>query len=130
MKLFRLLFVFLFAASGVAFADHDHAHSHGHGNNPMHGGVVTEVKDVDYELVAKPESLQLHLRNHGTPISVAGGSAKATLLAGSEKQELELKPAGNRFEYAGMVKATKGAKVVVVVNLPGKPAATARFVLK
>jgi HME family heavy-metal exporter len=34
------------------------------------------------------------------------------------------------FGRKGAVKATKGAKVVVVVNLPGKPAATTRFVLK
>ena len=34
-------------ASVTAFAagDHDHAHDH----KPLHGGVVTEVRDVDYE---------------------------------------------------------------------------------
>jgi hypothetical protein len=130
MNLFRWLPILFVAVSGIALADHDHAHSHGHGENPMHGGVVTEVKGVDYELVVKPDSIQLHLRIHGNPIAVAGGSARATVLVGAEKQEVELKPVGERFEYSGAVKATKGAKVVVVVNLPGKPAATARFVLK
>ena len=130
MNLFRLLPILFVAVSGAALADHSHSHSHGHGENPVHGGVVTEVKDVDYELVAKPDLVQLYLRNHGTPIVVAGGNAKATILAGAEKQEVELKAAGDRFAYSGAVKATKGAKVVVVVNLPGKPAAIARFVLK
>ena len=38
-------------ASVTAFAagDHDHAHDH----KPLHGGVVTEVRDVDYELVVQ-----------------------------------------------------------------------------
>lgn len=129
MKLFRLLSVFLFAASGVAFADHDHAHSHGHGNNPMHGGVVTEVKDVDYELVAKSDSLRLHVRDHGQPVDVSKASAKATLLTGAEKKEVEMKPAGAFLEARGVFK-TAGTKVVVLVSQPGKPAVTARFVLK
>jgi ABC-type nickel/cobalt efflux system permease component RcnA len=40
-------------AAGTAHAageKHDHAHEH----KPLHGGVVVEVKDMDYELVAKP----------------------------------------------------------------------------
>jgi hypothetical protein len=39
--------------AGSAFAagdKHDHAHEH----KPLHGGVVVEVKDMDYELVARP----------------------------------------------------------------------------
>lgn len=40
------------ALAGSAFAagdKHDHAHEH----KPLHGGVVVEVKDMDYELVDK-----------------------------------------------------------------------------
>ena len=51
-----------FALAGAAHAadKHDHAHEH----KPLHGGVVVEVKDVDYELVAKPTTIQIHVRDH------------------------------------------------------------------
>ena len=40
--------------AGTAFAAD--GHDHGHAHKPLHGGIVTEVKDVDYELVAKPRA--------------------------------------------------------------------------
>ncbi len=104
---------------------HDHAHAH----KPLHGGVVVEVKDIDYELVAKPDTIQLHVRDHGKPADVSKASAKVTLLTGSEKQEVELKPAGDRLEAAGSFKIGPGTKAVAVVTIGGKPA-TARFSLK
>ncbi len=119
----------LIAISGAAWAagdKHDHAHEH----KPLHGGVVVEVKDVDYELVAKPTVIQLHLRDHGKPADVSKASAKLTLLSGTEKQEVELKPVGDKLEAAGSFKVAAGTKAVVVVTQPGKPASTARFSLK
>ena len=44
-----------------------HAHGDEHSHTPHHGGVVTEVGDMDYELVAQPERITLHLRDHGKP---------------------------------------------------------------
>jgi len=105
---------------------HDHAHEH----ESMHGGVVVEVKDLDLELVAKPEVIQLHLRDHGKPVDVANGSAKLTLLSGANKQDVELKPSGDRLEAKGSFKVGAGTKLVAVVTLPGKPSTTARFTLK
>jgi hypothetical protein len=64
-------------AGSAAFAagdKHDHAHEH----KPLHGGVVVEVKDMDYELVAKPTVIQLYLRDHGKPADVSKASAKLT----------------------------------------------------
>lgn len=116
-------------AAGSAFASgpkHDHAHDH----KPLHGGIVVEVKDIDYELVAKATTIQLHLRDHGKAMDVAQATAKLTLLSGTEKQEVELKPAGSKLEANGTFKVAPGTKVVVVVNLPDKPATTARFALK
>jgi hypothetical protein len=60
---------------------------------------------------------------------VSGASAKITLLSGAEKQEAELKPAGDRLEAAGSFKVGPGTKAVVVVTAKGKPS-TARFTLK
>jgi nitrogen fixation protein FixH len=97
---------------------------------PFHGGVVSETKAFDVELVAKPTLLQLHLRDHdGKPLAVAQASAKLTLLAGTEKQEVELKPVGDKLEATGSFKVGPGTKAVAVVTVAGKPS-TARFTLK
>jgi len=56
---------------------------------------VVEVKDIDYELVATPTLIQLHLRDHGKPADVSRASDKLTLLTGTEKPQVELKPVGD-----------------------------------
>ncbi|MDP1792061.1 MAG: hypothetical protein Q8L12_15950, partial [Methylibium sp.] len=98
-------------------------------HTPLHGGVVVEVKDIDYELVAKPTVIQLHLRDHGKPADVSKATARLTLLTGTEKQELELKPAGDRLEATGSFKVGPGSKAVAVVTVAGKPS-TVRFAWK
>ena len=128
MKKHALLASIAIALAIPAFAageKHDHAHEH----KPMHGGVVVEVKDMDYELVAKPTSIQLFLRDHGKAADVSKATAKVTLLTGTEKQEVELKPAGDKLEATGSFKVGPGTKAVAVVTVAGKPA-TARFTLK
>ena len=128
MKTPTVLASLALALAGSAFAaddKHDHAHEH----KPMHGGVVVEVKDMDYELVAKATTIQLFLRDHGKTADVSKATAKVTLLTGTEKQEVELKPAGDRLEATGSFKVGPGTKAVAVVTVGGKPA-TARFTLK
>ncbi len=129
MKTQTLIAGLTLALTTAAFAaggKHDHAHDH----KPLHGGVVVEVKDIDYELVAKPSLIQLHLRDHGKPTDVSKASAKLTLLSGTEKQEVELKPVGGKLEAAGTFKVGPGTKVVALVTVAGKPAGTVRFALK
>ena len=123
----------LFAAialtlAGSAFAAGDH-HRAGDDHKPMHGGIVVATKLMDYELLAKPTVIHLYLRDHGKAADLSKASAKLTLLTGTEKQELELKPAGDRLEATGSFKVGPGTKAVVVVTVAGK-ASTARFVLK
>lgn len=125
MKSIQLVATLVLAVSATAYAAEDH----GHQIKPLQGGVVSVVKDIEYELVAKPDTLQLHLRDHGKPVDVSQASAKLTLLAGSEKQEVELKPAGDRLEAKGSFKVAANTKVLAVVALAGK-SSTARFVLK
>ncbi|MGB4064062.1 MAG: hypothetical protein WBK19_09585 [Azonexus sp.] len=127
MKPIHLLAAVVFSLSGNAFAADGHEHSHEH--KPLHGGVVSEAKDVDYELVAKPDLIQLHLRDHGKSVDVSKSNAKLTILVGTDKQEVELKPAGQQLEAKGSFKVNNG-KVVALVSLPGKAPATVRFVLK
>jgi hypothetical protein len=128
MKTQALLAIFALALAGTAFAagdKQDHAHEH----KPLHGGVVVEVKDMEYELVAKPTVIQLYLRDHGKPADVSKATAKVTVLTGTKKQEVELKPAGDKLEAAGSFKVGPGTKAVAVLTVGGKPA-TARFTVK
>ena len=110
MKFAQLLTVLALSTSGASFAADKHDHDHGHEHKPMHGGVVVEVKDMDYELVVKPDVLQLYLRDHGKPADISKTSAKLTLLSGSDKQEVELKPAGDKLEAKGSFKTTASTK--------------------
>jgi hypothetical protein len=128
MKLPALIVTIALAAAGIAHAageKHDHAYEH----KPLHGGVLVEVRGMDYELVAKPAVIQLYLRDHGKPADVSKASAKVTLLTGTEKQEIELKPAGDKLQATGTFNVGAGTKAVAVVTVAGKPV-TARFALK
>jgi hypothetical protein len=124
MKTQALIASIAFALAGSAFAAGDK-----HDHKPLHGGVVVEVKDMDYELVAKPTMIQLHLRDHGKAADLSKATAKLTLLTGTEKQEVELKPAGDKLEATGSFKVGQGTKAVAIVTVAGKPS-TARFTLK
>jgi hypothetical protein len=108
-----------------------HAHGDDHSHAPLHGGVVTEVGDMDYELVAQPERITLHLRDHGKPAKTEGASARLTILSGSDKTEATLTPAAaGTLEAKGQFKVAPGTKVVALVTLPGKKAANVRFAVK
>lgn len=94
------------------------------------GGVFVEGKEADYELVAKPASVQLYVFDHGKLRDVSKASAKVTLLTGSEKQDVELKPAGDKLEATGTFRVGPGTKAVAVVTDGGKTLGAARFTLK
>jgi hypothetical protein len=124
MKFRTFLITSSLLLSGLVWAgpnDADH--------KPMHGGILTTVKDIDYELVANPTTLRLYVRDHGKAVDVSKASAKLTLLTGAEKQEIDLKPSGEKLEATGSFKVVSGAKAVAVLSIGGKQS-TARFVLK
>jgi hypothetical protein len=98
-----------------------------HGHDPQFGGVVVETKAGDLEIVAKPDTLQIYISDHGKAVKLEGAKARVTLLNGSEKSEATLAPAGDKFEAKGNFKVAKGTKGIAVVTLAGKPPATARF---
>ena len=132
MKTTRHLFAALALAAlatTVAHAAGDHGAGHDH--KPQHGGIVAEANDMDYELVAQPDTLTLYLRDHGKPAKTEGVSAKLTLLNGTEKSEAVLAPSGEgKLEAKGAFKVAAGTKVVALVTLPGKKAANVRFAVK
>lgn len=125
-RICAVMLVLGMATAGIGWG----ADSKGHRHEPKHGGVLTEIKDVDYELVARAEVIRLYLSDHGKSLDLAGASAKLTLLTGSEKSETTLLPAGDRLEARGAFKIASGTKIVAVVIRPGKAAQTVRFAIK
>jgi hypothetical protein len=124
MKLASIL-----AAAAVALAAPAFAQKDDHGK-PKHGGVFVETKALDFEIVAKPDVLQVYVADHGKPVKLDGAKGKVTLLNGSEKTEVDLAPAGDKLEAKGSFKVAKGTKGIASVTLAGKSAATARFEVK
>lgn len=119
----------ILATAIAAFSSIANAGPGGHEHAPKHGGIVVEVKDVDYEVVAKADTLQIYARDHGKPVKIEGGKAKVTLLNGSDKTEIELLPVGDKLEAKGSYKVARGTKGVAMVTLGGKTNAV-RFEIK
>lgn len=112
-------------SSAAAFAQKKDDH-----NTPKHGGIWVETKALDFEIVAKPDLIQVYVGDHGKPVKLDGAKGKVTLLNGSEKTEVDLAPVGDKLEAKGSFKVTKGTKGIASVTLAGKSAATARFEVK
>ena len=109
--------------------DDSHKHSEKE-HKPHHGGVVSIVGHHEFELVAKADSITLHVTNDEKPVATKGGNANVTLLSG-DKAPVKLEPAGeNRFEAKGNFKVVAGTKVLATVTLPGKKAEQIRFTTK
>ena len=123
MKLQTVLVAAVIAVGAPAFAQKD---VHG----PKHRGIFVETKALDFEIVAKPDTIQVYVADHGKPVKLDGAKGKVTLLNGSEKSDVELVPAGDKLEAKGAFKVAKGTKGIASVTLAGKPAATARFEVK
>ncbi len=103
----------------------------GHDHGPKHGGVAREVKSITYELVARGDSLTLHVSDHGKPVSTAGAKAEVALYTGNEKTVVALEPAGdNRMAATGSFKVGVGVRAALSVTLAGKPQARANYNLK
>ena len=117
-------------ASLVAIAATSAIAGSGHDLKPRFGGVVVETKVGDVEIVAKPDSIQIHISDHGKAVKLEGAKAKVTLLNDAEKSEVELIPAGDKLEAKGTFKVAKGTKGIALVTLAGKPTTTARFEIK
>ena len=114
-------------AAPTAFA----AGGHGDDHKPKFGGIVSEGKAFDAELVAKPDLITVYLSDHGKPMSAKGAKGKITLLSGTEKFEADLAPAGDtKLEAKGKFNVAAGTKAVVVVTPEGKAAGTLRFTIK
>lgn len=138
MKFSAIIALSALALSSNGFAADDHkghehetkGSAHAHEVKAQHGGVVAVVKDINYELVARPDGLALYVSDHGKPADLAGATAKLTLLSGSKKEEATLAPNADALQTKGTFTASPGTKVVAQVSLKGQPLQAVRFVLK
>ncbi len=120
LSITALLFALSLPSAAMAHAEH---------GQPQFGGVVAEAGEAQFEIVGKDGKLVVHVTNHGAPLETAGASGKLSVLAGTSKQDIELKPAGaNRLEAVGSFAA--GAKLLLQVQLPGKKLLQARAVAR
>lgn len=101
-----------------------------HGDEtPRHGGIVQMAGELKFELVAKADSAELYLDDHGQAVATAKLSGKLTVLSGGAKAEVKLEPAGDKLIAKG-VKLVKGDKVIAIVTTEDKQNSSARFVIK
>jgi len=104
--------------------------AHTEAGKPAHGGVIAKAEPLEVELVATTTKLTLYVMDHGKAVDTKGATAKLILLAGVEKVEATLAPAGvNRLEISGNFKLAKGTRVVGVVSVAGQKALSMRWVL-
>ncbi|TAG77098.1 MAG: hypothetical protein EAZ24_07985 [Burkholderiales bacterium] len=122
----------LFLATAITFGSSSVFAAGNHDHSPKHGGIIAEGKSFDVEFVGKPDSLALHVSDHGKPMLVKGATAKITMLNGTTKTEAELKPTddGRKLEAKGAFTVTKGTKLISVITLAGKSPTTLRFEVK
>jgi hypothetical protein len=106
------------------------AKAHG-GTQPEHGGVVQLVGDMTFELVARPDGVELYVEDDGEEVNSADLAAKLTIVNAGAKSEVVLAPAaGNKFEAKG-VKIASGAKVTALLTLKDKQSKiAANFTIK
>ncbi|MFT7772777.1 hypothetical protein [Roseateles sp.] len=105
------------------------AHAHGDGT-ARHGGLVQMAGEIKFELVAKPDSAELYLDDHGQTVPTAKLTGKITVLSGGAKSEAKLEPAAGDKLVAKGVKLVKGDKVVALVTTEDQQHSSARFVIK
>jgi hypothetical protein len=124
-------------SAGAADDHKGHAHEekkgnvHTHAAQPQYGGIVSVVKDINYELVAKADTLTLYITDHDQPINTKNATATMTLLSASDKTEAKLMPAGaNKLQAQGAFRIQPGTKAVALVKFGDQSSQNVRFVLK
>jgi hypothetical protein len=119
-------------AAGEKGHDHDSKGTTAHADDAKasHGGVATVIKDVNYELVARPDVITLYVTDHGKPVNLTGASAKLTLLSTSKQEEVMMTPTSDALQIEGAFNVAAGTKVIAHVTLKGEPVRQVRFSIK
>jgi hypothetical protein len=130
VNLMKTVLFSLVALVLLGTASFNTAQAHG-GTQPEHGGVVQLVGDMTFELVARPDGVELYVEDDGEEVNSADLAAKLTIVNAGAKSEVVLAPAaGNKFEAKG-VKIASGAKVTALLTLKDKQSKiAANFTIK
>ena len=127
----RTIAVIASAIALSAFAQPKDAHKHADEHKPKFGGLVKEVKEIQYEVVAKPDVITVYVEDHGKKVDTKGATGKVTLRHGSDRSEGTLAPAGdNKLEAKGKFNVAPGTTAIVAVKRSGHAEETFRFTLK
>jgi len=94
-----------------------------------HGGQLRMAGGSHYELVVKPDAIQVFVTDHaGNATSVKGAKGTATVIAGLQKQNITLLPKdANLLEGVGKFDPTKPVKAIVNIQLSGQEPQQASF---
>lgn len=124
----NILFAVLVFLSPAVVAAHT-------GTGP-HGGPLADAGPYYVELVVKGSDLQIFVFDEktSTPVGTVGATGTAVVLVGTKEDKFALQPvAGNKpgDEMDGKAPASigAGARIVVLVQMPGKPSVVARFAI-
>lgn len=121
----RLLILLVMAAALHVGA----ARAHGD-DKARHGGQIQMAGETKFELVAKGDTVEVYLDDHGQTLPTARLSGKLTVLSGSARSEARLEPAAGDKLVAKGVKLVKGDKVIALVTMEDQKTASARFVIR
>jgi hypothetical protein len=85
-----------------------------------HGGQQRMVGNYHLELVLKPGQMEIYVTDHANqPITTEGGKGRAIVMAGGQKNEIDLSPSGdNILTGMGDYAMDDAMKVIAVVNIP------------
>lgn len=121
----------LIAAAALGFSAQTLAHSDEYldGQPTPHGGQMRMAGLYHFELVVKPGELTVYVTDHGDqPIATDGASGSATLLAGGQRSQIKLSPAGdNRLQGTGAFAMDEQMRAVLSIQFPGQGPEQARF---
>ncbi len=118
-------------AAGLALAGGAHAHSDEYFDSirTPHGGQMRMAGPFHLEMVVKGGAITVYVADHGNDaIATDGAKAVARVSSGKDVVEVPLAPAGaNVMKGSGAFKATRGTRVELSIEVPGKGSADASF---
>lgn len=121
----------IIAALAIALSAPALAHSDSKFTKGPNGGHLVDAGGgaQHWELVASGGELTLYVTDpEEKPIDTAGGTASAQVLAGGQKADVALSPAGgNILKGSGGFTAVKGMKVILKTQMVGGASYQARF---
>jgi hypothetical protein len=123
----KFITLFIVSAVLILFATSATAHDE---LKPKHGGLIQEVNEVQYEIVAKPDQVTIYVFDHSKKMTLKNASGKLTLLTGTTKSDVMLvQDEDNKLVAKGVFKIEKGTKVVAVIKI-GDKTSSVRWSLK